>query len=81
MSYEEKPRALFGLVVRDCLFIFHWGEPLNEKWIPDVAVIKPEGGNTVFTVIIGQMGRPTREVVEGNLGNGTFIYRGIRGIA
>jgi hypothetical protein len=75
-SDQEKLRTLFGLIVKG-LFMFHWGVPLNEKWGADVAVIRPERERTVFGTLLEKIG-PAREVVQGNLGRGTFAYAGVR---
>ena len=55
----------------------HWDALLNEKWVPDVTIIKPEGERTVFSTLLEKMG-PTPQVVQGNLGRGTFVYEGSR---
>ena len=57
--------------------MFHWQTPLNRKWWPDVAIIKPEAERAVFSELLAKIG-PAQEVVEGNLGRGTFAYAGVR---
>jgi hypothetical protein len=73
---QEKICALFALIVKG-LFMFHWGLALNEKWLADVTIIKPEGEKTVFGTLLEKIG-PAQEVVQSNLGRGTFAYAGVR---
>jgi hypothetical protein len=73
----EQIQALFGLIVKG-LFMFHWSEPLGEKWDPDVAIIRPDGERAVFSEILAKMGS-NLEIVQDNLGRGTFQYVGVRG--
>lgn len=73
---QEKICALFALIVKG-LFMFHWGLALNEKWWADVAIIKSEGERTVFGTLLEKIG-PAQEVVQSNLGRGTFAYAGVR---
>lgn len=75
---EEQITALFAFIAKG-LFTFRWGEPLHKKWYPDVTIIKPHGERLVFSSIIRTMG-PTLECVRGNLGRGTFVYEGVRGV-
>jgi hypothetical protein len=75
---QEQIRDLFAFIVKG-LFMFHWGVPLNEKWMPDVAIIRPHVEGLVWSKIIGTMG-PNLEVVRGNLGRGTFVYAGTRSL-
>jgi hypothetical protein len=73
---QDKIRELVGFIVRG-LFRFHYGEPLNSKWIADATIIRPEGEEVVFKTISEQFG-PFGERVSANLGRGTFIYQGYR---
>jgi hypothetical protein len=74
---EEKIRGLFSLIVRG-LFMFHWGEALDLRWQPDVAIITNEGA--VFPKIFALLG-PRFESVGRNLGRGTLVYEGHRSLA
>jgi hypothetical protein len=74
---EKRIQELFSFITKG-LFVFHWSEPLNAKWYPDVTIIKPYAEKFVFETIINAMGRPL-ELVRGNLGRGTFVYEGVRG--
>ena len=75
---QDQIRALFAFIVKG-LFAFHWGEPLNEKWTPEVAIIIPHAEGLVFSEIIGKMGK-NLEVARGNLGRETFVYTGTRSL-
>jgi hypothetical protein len=73
---QEKIRALFSLIVRG-LFMFHWGEALDARWQPNVAIITDE--DAVFPGIFALLG-PRFEAVSRNLGRGTFVYEGHRSV-
>jgi hypothetical protein len=75
---QEKLSALFGLITKG-LFMFYWGIPLHQKWFPDVTIISPERENIVFRTLISHMGQ-NLEAVRGNLGRGTLVYEGVRGL-
>ncbi len=75
---QDRIRSLFAFIVKG-LFMFHWGVPLNEKWMPDVTIIIPRAEGLVFSEIIGKMG-PNLEIVRGDLGQGTFVYTGTRSL-
>jgi hypothetical protein len=73
----DKIGALFGMIVKG-LFYFHWKDSLNEKWMPDVTIIRPHAEHLSFSAILNKMGSNI-ETVDGDLGRGTFLYWGARG--
>jgi len=71
-----KVTALFGMVMTG-LFSFHFQEVLDPDWHVDVAMIDPDHEDKAIGPLMRYF-QPPSALVEGNLGRGTFVYRGLR---
>jgi len=79
MSLKIDPKKisrLIGLIVRG-LYTFHWKDALDLEWHADPTLFHPEYERRVIAPLLPYIGRPAG-IAEGNLGRGTFVYRGMR---
>ena len=71
-----KVNALFAMVMTG-LFSFHFHEVLDPDWYADVSMIDPDHEDKAIGPLMRYF-QPPCTLVEGNLGRGTFVYRGLR---
>jgi hypothetical protein len=71
-----KVSALFAMVMSG-LYSFHFREVLDPDWHVDVAMIDPNHEDKVISAMMRYF-QPPSALIEGDLGRGTFVYRGLR---
>jgi hypothetical protein len=72
---RAKITALFAMVMTG-LFSFHFQDVLDPDWYVDVAIINPDHEDKAIDSLLRYF--QPGVLVEGNLGRGTFVYRGLR---
>jgi hypothetical protein len=74
--HPDTIQKLVGSIVRG-LFMFHWKDALDSDWYADATLFHPDFERRVIGPLMSYIGRPAA-IAEGNLGRGTFVYRGVR---
>ena len=72
----EKITKLIGLIVRG-LFTFHWKDALDLDWYADATLFHLEHERRAIAPLLPYI-EPFAGIAEGDLGRGTFVYRGMR---
>ena len=57
--------------------MYHWKDTLDEDWIADPAIFHPDFEDRAVGPLMPYFAEPAA-VAQGNLGRGTFVYRGLR---
>lgn len=72
----QKVLDLISLIVRG-LFTYHWNDTLDADWKADPAIFHPDFEERVIGPLKPYFAEPAA-IAEGDLGRGTFVYKGLR---